>query len=309
MTRRKPYQRPRAPFPMRLTERDKAVLETIYAFDGMLSLRQIDRLFYSGQGRTQPRQRMRTLFANRYLQMPDAQTLHRVPLGETIYWLDRRGAEVVAAQYGITLAELGWRRRPRWSWIEHDLAVNDIRIHIRQACAAAPELTLRPWVPETDFLANPDTVQVEGGDGARHKRQVRPDGFFLITRQRADRPNPDGFAFLLEVDMATHSNASFERSKVRAGLAYLASDAYRRRFGLQFGRWLVVTTTQERLENLLRRTEQVDGNGLFYFTTFAQLTAAAARTPVGVVADPLWLVAGSRTLTALIPNATVKASN
>ena len=46
---------------MRLTERDKEMLEAIHAFDGMMSLRQIDRLFFSGKGRTQPRQRMRTL--------------------------------------------------------------------------------------------------------------------------------------------------------------------------------------------------------------------------------------------------------
>ena len=76
-------------------------------------------------------------------------------------------------------------------------------------------------MPETDFLANPDTVRFEDEDGKSHKRQVRPDGFFLIARARADRPKPEGFAFLLEMDMATHSNSSFERNKVRAGLAYL----------------------------------------------------------------------------------------
>jgi hypothetical protein len=292
---------------MRLTERDRQVLETICAFDGMMSLKQIDRLFFSGQGRSQPRTRMRTLFANGYVQMPSPRTIHRVPLGETIYWLDQRGAEVVAARQGITLAELPWRRKPRWSWIEHDLAVNDFRLHIRQACHSATQLQLRPWVPETDFLANPDTVRFTDENKVSHTRQVRPDGFFLITHERADRPRPEGFAFLLEIDMATHSNPSFERNKVRAGLAYLASEAYERRFGLRYGRWLVVTTSEPRLEHLLGQTERAGGNDLFYFSTYDKVAEAAARFRTGVLTDPVWLVAGSRTLTALIPNANVNA--
>jgi hypothetical protein len=290
---------------MRFTDRDGSTMEDIYGFDGVLSLKQIDRLHYSGKGRSQPRQRMRTLFANGYVKMPDAQNIHRVPLGETIYWLDRKGAEVVAARLSVTVEELGWRRNPRWSWIEHDLAVNDFRIQIRQACAAFPDLTLRPWVPETDFLANPDTVQFKDGNGVGHKRQIRPDGFFLITRERENRPKPEGFAFLLEIDMATHSNPSFERNKVRAGLAYLTGESYQRRFGLGYGRWLVVTTTQSRLDHLVHQTERAGGDGAFYFTTFERLAEAAARSQAGVLIEPLWLVAGSRKLTKLIPDVTV----
>jgi len=293
---------------MRLTkERDIPILETTHAYDGMVSLKQIDRRFFSGKGRSQPRQRMRTLWANGYVQMPNERTIHRVPLGETIYWLDKRGAEVVAARQGITLAELSWRRQPRWSWIEHDLAVNDFRLDIEQACAESDQLELQPWVPETDFLANPDTVRFKDENDVSHKRQVRPDGYFLITREREDRPKPEGFAFMLEIDMATHSNPSFERNKVRAGLAYLKSEAYERRFGLRFGRWLVVTTSDPRMEHLLGQTRRAGGKDLFYFTTFDRLTQAAQISRTGVLSEPIWLVAGSRTLTPLIPDATVGA--
>ena len=107
--------------------------------------------------------------------------------------------------------------------------------------------------------------------------------------------------------MATHSNPSFERNKVRAGLAYLTSEAYERRFGLRYGRWLVVTTSEPRLEHLLGQTERAGGKELFYFTTFDLLAEAAEISRTGVLTEPVWLVAGSRTLTALIPNANVKA--
>ncbi len=284
--------------PMRLTGRDRAILEAIHTFDGMLSLKQIDSLFFSGDGKTQPRHRMRTLYTNGFVQMPDVRTIHRVPLGETIYWLGEKGAEVVAESYGTALNDLSWRRNPRWAQLEHDLAVNDFRLWVQRTCADDPQLVLRYWVQETDFLAYPDTVEFDDERGHKRKRQIRPDGYFLIARSRPDRPKPEGFAFLLEIDMATHSNPSFEHHKVRAGLAYLDGEAYRQRFGLRYGRWLVVTTTQQRLEHLLGQTEKAGGDQLFYFTTFEQIEK-------GALSDPIWLVAGSRELTSLIPSVTV----
>ncbi|HUV53362.1 MAG TPA: hypothetical protein VMW64_09875, partial [Dehalococcoidia bacterium] len=75
-------------------------METIHAFDGMMSLEQIDRLHFNGKGGTWPRERMRALFDHRYVNMPNAANAHRVPAGETIYFLDVEGARVVADLYG-----------------------------------------------------------------------------------------------------------------------------------------------------------------------------------------------------------------
>lgn len=308
MSRQRPQRRSRQRPGMRLTDRDKAILELIHNCEGLLSLRQIDRVFFSGRGRTQPRARMRTLFANGYVNMPDASHIHQVPMGETIYWLNKKGAAVVAAMYGVPLEDFSWRREPRWSWLPHDLAVIDFRLRIMQACQALTEATLRLWVPETDFLANPDTIEFTDKDQEQRKRQVRPDGFFLIAWQREGDAEPDGFAFLLEVDMATHSNPSFARNKARAGLAYLRSDAYQRRFGLRFGRWLVVTTSEQRLLHLRRQIELAGGGHLFYLTTFEQVAAMAAISPAAVLSQPYWQVAGSRELTSLIPNDKVEST-
>jgi hypothetical protein len=107
--------------------------------------------------------------------------------------------------------------------------------------------------------------------------------------------------------MATHSNPSFARNKARAGLAYLKSDAYQQRFGLRFGRWLVVTTSEARLLHLMRQIELVGGGSLFFLTTFDQVEAAAAISPQAILVHPYWQVAGSRELTSLIPNAKVGA--
>ena len=122
------YSRKKKPRSIRVTKRDKRILETIHAFDGMMSLKQIDRLFFSGRGGTWPRERLRALIDHGYLNIPDESNLHRVPMGETIYYLDNRGAELVAGLNGELAKDFNWRRKPRWSLIAHDLAVNDFRI-------------------------------------------------------------------------------------------------------------------------------------------------------------------------------------
>lgn len=294
--RRRPYIRETNPPPFDLTKRDKEILETIYAFDGMMSLKQIDRLFFSGKGRSQPRARMRVLFDNKYVTMPDANSIHKVPVGETVYWLDIAGSEAVAPRYNEKF-NFPWRDKIRWAWIEHDLAVNDFRIRVMESCNQQSTITLMEWTPETDFLADPDTVVYTTRHGTKKKRQVQPDGFFLLEDPK-ESPGQKGkqLAFLLEIDMASHSNPRFARQKARAGLAYLKSEQYQQRFGLRFGRWLIVTTGMRRLKHLKSTTERAGGQGMFYFTTFE------ATQEGSVLTQPIWYLAGEESPRAIIPN-------
>lgn len=277
--------RPENPTPIRLTERDQRILETIHAFDGMMSLTQIDRLFFSGKGRSQPRDRMRLLFYHGYVNMPGDGEIHQVPLGETIYWLDEKGAAVVAGLYGETLEEFKWRDKPRWSLISHDLEVNNFRIAVLGACTASSSLSLHRWIPEGEFWAYPDTVSYRTGQGTYKERGIRPDGFFTIRRPAPGRSDKlEEFAFLLEIDMATEDNPRFGREKVLPGIAYLKSKAYQERFGVRWGRWLVVTTGERRMQNMRSQTERLGGKNLFYFTTFDQVR------PETVLTEPIWLL-------------------
>ena len=148
-------------------------------------------------------------------------------------------------------------------------------------------------MPEGEFLVHPDTVTYHGFLGKRRKRQVRPDGFFVVRRM--DGRAASDFAFLLEVDMATEDNPRFVRDKVLPGLAYLKSDAYRQRFGLRYGRWLVVTTTEQRLRNMVEHAGRAGASGLFFFTTFAQVD------PDTVLHAPIWTAAGRVESVSLIP--------
>lgn len=278
---------------MRLTKRDQRILETIHAFDGLMSLKQIDQLFFSGHGRSQPRTRMRLLFDNGYVNTPGPTTIHRVPLGESVYWLSRKGAEIVAGLQGEPLRRFPWRRQPRYALLGHDLAVNDVRLALMQACQQDETLTLSRWIAESELFAYPDTVAVLQSKGKPQKRQVRPDGFFVIRRQGDKHP----FAFLLEMDMATKDNPRFVREKVEPGRVYLKSDTFRRRFGLRYGRYLVVTSGVRRLANMKAAAEQAGESGLFYFTTYQAVTSAS------VLHRPIWYLAGETAPRGILPTA------
>ena len=78
----------------------------------------------------------------------------------------------------------------------------------------------------------------------------------------------DFYNFLVEIDMGTETTVRFGRDKVPSGVAYLKSELYRQRFGVSYGRYVVVTGSEERLMNMKSQTERWGGQKLFYFTTF-----------------------------------------
>ncbi len=289
--RRRPYIRNSTPLPLTPTERDLKILETIHSFDGLMSLKQIDTMFFSGMGRTQPRQRMRKLFDAHLVNMPTPTQIHKVPLGETIYFLDERGAEEVADLNGVSLKKFEWRRQPRWALIKHDLVVNDFRIAVLRAAETIPDMKLNEWLPESEFWVEPDTVDYRTHLGIKKRRVVIPDGFFTIWRRSQVQPDKvEQLAFLLEVDRATEDNPRFSREKVRPGVAYLRSTAYEKRFGLSYGCYLVVTTGERRMHNLKSHSERNEGNGRFYFTTFDKVSQG------NILTEPIWHLAGSNML-------------
>jgi hypothetical protein len=255
------YGRIRKPPAIRLTERDKRILEAVHVYDGMLGFSQIKRLFFTGK--SQAEHRLKLLYQHRYLNRPDKDQRRRLP--EMIYWLDRQGAEIIASLQGTPLREFTWRKQPRWFQVEHDLAVNEFRLDMVAACSQDADIDLETWIPESEFWAYPDRVEYTHKD-RKMKRNIRPDGFFLLS-------TPQHYLrYLLEIDRSTEDNPRFLREKILPGLAYLKTQAYEDRFGHRSGRWLVVTTGEKRLTNMLRQARRGKAKGLFYFTTYDQVT-------------------------------------
>lgn len=294
--RRRIYQPPNNYKRIVLTQRDIEILSTIHAYDGLMSLKQLWRLFFPNcSSDVQPRRRLRDLCNNGYLTMPiTEEALRWVPLGETIYWLDRNGASLVAGLQGQSLSRFKWSKKPRFSQIAHDLRVNDFRIAVRETCQLKPDLYLETWIPESEFSIQPDRISYETSAGKKASRTIRPDSYFTIERQPQFGSNKP-FSFLLEIDMGSEDNPRFAREKVRPGIAYLKSSKYAERFGQPYGRYLVVTSGERRMTNMKAQTERNGGGGLFYFCTFADMAAEFVLT------SPIWFLAGHEERRSIIP--------
>lgn len=255
----------------------------IHTYDGLLSFSQIQRLFFTGKSQTE--QRLKLLYQHGYLARPNE--VQRRRLREMVYWLDKKGADIVASLSGTPLPEFYWRKEPRWFQIEHDLAVNDFRLDLNAACSQDSITKLENWIPESEFWAFPDKVTYSF-QGRAAKRNIRPDGFFVInTGQHRIR-------CLLEIDRSTEDNPRFYREKLLPGLAYLKTQAYEERFGHRSGRWLVVTTGERRLANMLNQARRAKADGLFYFTTFDKID------PTTLLASPIWRRADSEEHVSLL---------
>ena len=281
------------PTPLRLTPRDLRILETLHAYDGLLSLSQIDRVFFSGRGRTQPRQRLRRLQEHGYLASPAPETRHRVPVGKTVYWLGPKGAAQVAGLQGKNVDEIRWRRQPRFALLAHHLAVNEFRLAILDAVARLEGIELLYWLPESELWTTATPTSYQDGRGRKRKRRVVPDGFFAL--RSGTRSHPLGY--LIEIDMGTEDNPRFLREKVRPGLAYLKEGAYEQQTGLRYGRWLVITSGPRRLHNMKRQLARVKDSSSFF------LTHQALTTDQNPLDAAIWWQAGGNQPVSLLPTA------
>jgi hypothetical protein len=265
------YRRVKHPPPIRITDRDKRILEAIHHYDGMLSFSQIKRLFFTGK--SQAELRLKLLYQNRYVNRPDKEQRRRLP--EMIYWLDKKGAAILASIDGTPISEFAWRKKPREFQVEHDIAVNNFRLDVVEVCSIDPVVSLESWIPESEFWSYPDQIEYEY-NGNKLKRFIRPDGFFTMTTDK------NRLRYLLEIDRSTEDNPRFLREKILPGLAYLRSDIYEERFGYRNGRWLVVTTGERRMKNMLRQAKKAKAKGLFYFTIYDDIKAGT------LLFSPIW---------------------
>lgn len=276
----------KSPVSGKFTPRDGQILEAIHAYDGMLADYQLRALFFTGE--SQFRLRMRYLSQHGYVSRPTYK--ERAAIRHMVYWLSKQGAAYVAGKTGTPVEEFTYLKTPRWSQLDHDIAVNDVRLAFTNACRDSHNtFAVSEWIPQSEFYSDPDKVDYQDAHGRTKSRLIRPDAYIILDH--AGKP----YRFLLELDMATESNVRFGREKVLPGLAYLRSAVYEKRFGHRSGRFLIVTTSDRKLTNLKRQTELVAGKDAkqFYFTTLAGVKGSAILT------DAIWYRGGEEAKGAL----------
>ena len=159
--------------------------------------------------------RLRQLAEARYLE--PHQALAR-PMGRgfggarTAYGLGRASAEAVAAQEGVTIAQVGEiveANRVKAPFIQHALAVARFRVALELACQASDGRVRLLFWEQGNILQ--DWVWGEDWEGEERKFSVYPDAFFGIEVEGKGRAH-----YFLEMDRGTMPIvATGERSDIR----------------------------------------------------------------------------------------------
>lgn len=277
-------RRPDNPRPMRETENDRLIVQLVYAYR-LLSQEQLERLL--GKSRSRVQQSLMRLYHHEYLQRLFLPVWFegRSP---TLYLLDKRG---IALLQGLGVADFSVIPSAKLSpmFLEHTLAINDVRIAVAQACEKQG-WSLPVWKSENEIKMDYDRVTVQIGKTKPQVVPIVPDSYFMI-----DIPGRGVSHFMLEVDRGTMTLSRF-KTKVHAYVAYYKSGGYEKRFQAQGFRVLTVVDTPStgRLKHLLDQTASVSGIGRRFW--FAHLLDC---TPDKLLSSPIWQVAGVDTPEAL----------
>jgi hypothetical protein len=288
----------------RLTERDRAIIKAIYNFRVLTTPQVETLLFRPGPGQDHPTKttrcqyRLKLLYHAGYLvrdEQPQKLSEGRKPL---IYFLDKRGAELVAELEEKPIEELDWDRHgDQFSqlFLDHLLSTNDVRVAITVA-AKDHAWGIETWVDDKRLKKAHmgQYVMLKGEQGKLQRATVVPDGYFIL--------NTGEYVYhhFLEIDRRTVTGEATELGrrdwarKVRAYLAYYRSGQYEKRYHTKGLRILTVTTGERRLEHLKEITEKVGGKARFWFTTFEKIS------PATVLTASIWNVASKAERSSLI---------
>lgn len=270
--------------PLRITERDNAIITAVYEYRA-LTTDHIATLLFTPSTLTKCDERLRKLFHHGFLyrtEQPQSLTEGRKPL---VYWLDKKGAEQLAINRGVEFSNIQWKpntHKVGAQFLYHLLDTNTVRIAIRKA-AEALKFTIVDWKAEETLRSELKTDNTN----------VIPDDYFLLEQPLPEEQRSRILRLFIEIDRRTvtgeakASNLSQRdwAHKTQAYLAFFRSEAYSKRYGSTAGRVLTITTGEKRAQHLREITEKNGGKAKFWFTTFANVS------PETILTAPIWTVA------------------
>lgn len=289
------------------TEREQNLMVTTYRYEGILADYQIRQLFFDSIARMEAR--MKGMCDNRYMARLSREDRALIPY--TVYSLAEKGIGYVADVEGEPVKVVGWRKPDEgiglgFGLVRHDVELNDVRIAVNMAVKTLPNGEITTWVNAREFHRRADRVpSVSIILGKEIKRRVELDGFFRVTWTEQPKPKSNRSApatiqrqarFLLEHDRRTDDNGRFIDEKVLPGIAYIQSEIYRERYGVNAGSYLVVTLSEKRMMNMLKAAARVPkAEKYFYYTTYKQATR-----PGAFFTQPIWRRPGTENPTSLM---------
>jgi len=278
-------------------ERDVQVILDVYKYR-YLSVSQIAALHFPSVQTA--RRRLRALTADGYLEGFAAPGMP-----ERMYYLDLKGAEAVASYLGVPEGSLKWSRSARtpkdYYFLKHFLKASDFRIILTKACnSAGSEIKLLGYIPEyyserTDRGGAVKYVKDFVCDVHNPVKLIHhtPDSVFALEKE--GKPA----LFFLEVDRGTEVLTDPEKGFLKCMQFYLNYwvDGKYQRYQEDFRceqfkafRTLIVTTSQERVDNMRQAAEDVyvdppQAKRFIWITTDERISSETIFTPIWRSAD------------------------
>lgn len=269
-------------------KRDQQIIAAVYTHRA-LTTDQIGLLFWGTvKANSRCRLHLRLLAEQKYVKRYDQPVSRREGSRPYVYFLEEGGAQLLSALQAVPPGELTWRRahnKVEWPFLDHLLATNDLRVRLERA-APTYGFTVAAWVDDASLAsaALQDQFDLTTSTGLTRRVAISPDGYFALT----SAGSPKVYRAFVEADRGTESLTTWA-DKVAKYLGYFASDAFRKRYRARKPfRVLTVTTSDERLANLKRVTEEAGGKNWFWFTT-----VEAIGEPRTALFHPVWHMAGT----------------
>ena len=278
---------------MALTARDLALLAHVARLRFLTSA----QLALLDGGSTQGVLRcLRSLFDHGYLDRPKSQlaTMHDEGPRPFVYGLGQKGARALR-DYGDRIdSRVDWsekNKRAGATFLAHTLEIADFMVSLELACRAngraslvREEQLIAAAPDETRSAREPlrwEAVSVE--QGRRERWTVVPDGLFGLTF-----PDETAAYFLLELDRGTipisrsRTDHRSIRRKLKTYYDGWRAQRHLEQFGVKQMRVLTVTSSRERVHNMVGAVRSItEGRGSNFFL-FVDRETLAASDPLGV---------------------------
>lgn len=257
--------------PIHITDRDIEILRAVARHRFLRSTHVVALL---QQSRQQVLRRLQMLFQHGFLDRPRCQIdYYRRGSRAMVYGIGNHGAQLLEERCGIPRRKVDWSAKNRTVnryFMEHSLAVADVMVALEIAAQKRNDIR----------ITAEDTADIKWSvplkeRGTTTQFPVVPDKIFKVESTVDSR---SALHVLLEVDRAT---MPVMRQTLKQTSVYRKFIGYQKvwrenlhsRFGMSRVRVLTVTTTPERVVNLVEAAQQLREStpGLFLFTHTANL--------------------------------------
>jgi hypothetical protein len=279
--RQSKWERDKTPCNLVIQRRDEDIICALYDYR-YLSREQIQKLFQF-TCTSKANIRLRRLYDHAYLSRSFLPTSRGS--SKAIYFIGTKGIQIISERLGIDPMEvkrdMKTFSRVKDLFLDHQLALNEVRISFVQAISSDPYMRLDRWISDHDCAQK----YYNSNPGGEAKNVIRPDSYFRFWNKNRL------FSYFVELDRATMSHKRF-RAKVKAYLEFAQSGSYQKIFGVKYFRVLVIAPSEQRMSNLIKTVEEVTDK-IFWFTSVDSVIKDGGF-------GPIWYRAGHDGLHPLI---------